>query len=143
METCYSFCMLRNSFVALVLLVGACSNKTDTARTSGVAPAAAATPAKAAKDPATARKLIAAGAVVIDVRSAEEYRREHLAQAPNIPVDEFASRISEVDKMVSGDKAKPVVVYCASGHRATSAKAALEAAGYSNVVNGAGYDDLR
>ena len=137
--------MLKKALVSLVIFAGACSNNSDTSATSsaGIAPAAAATPAKAAKDPATARKLIATGAVVLDVRSVEEYNREHLPQAPNIPVADFARRIGEVDKLVGGDKSKPVVVYCASGHRATTAKAQLEAAGYSNVVNGAGYDDLR
>jgi phage shock protein E len=134
--------MLRTALVVVVIFASACSKQAD-APATGTGPVAAATPTKSAKDPATARKLIAAGAVVIDVRSVEEYSKEHLAQAPNIPVTEFASRIGEVDKMVGGDKSKPVVVYCGSGHRAATAKAQLEAAGYSNVVNGAGYDDLR
>ena len=40
------------------------------------------------------------------------------------------------------DKARPVVVYCASGARSAKATAELGAAGYSNVVNGGGLDDL-
>jgi phage shock protein E len=48
----------------------------------------------------------------------------------------------EVEKLVAGDKARPIVVYCASGSRSAKAKAALEAAGYSTVVNGGGHDDL-
>ena len=136
--------MLKTALVGFVIFACACSKQGEAPATgSGLVAAAPATPAKSAKDPATARKLIAAGAVVIDVRSVEEYSKEHLAQAPNIPVTVFASRIGEVDKMVGGDKSKPVVVYCGSGHRAATAKAQLEAAGYSNVVNGAGYDDLR
>lgn len=137
--------MLKTALVGFVIFACACSKQGDAPATGSgpVAAALPATPSKSAKDPAVARKLIAAGAVVIDVRSVEEYSKEHLAQAPNIPVTEFAGRISEVDKMVGGDKSKPVVVYCGSGHRAATAKAQLEAAGYSNVVNGAGYDDLR
>ena len=139
--------MVRIVLVGLIFFAVACSKPAE-APTAGAAPQAAPTPAtatgvKPAKDPATARQLIAAGAAVIDVRTVEEYSKNHLVQAPNIPVAEFASRIGEVDKMVGGDKRKPVVVYCASGHRAATAKAQLEAAGYSNVVNGAGYDDLR
>ncbi len=133
---------LKTALVGLVLFAAACSKDADAPR-AGVAGAAAATPVKLAKDPATARKLIAAGAVVIDVRSVGEYSREHLSQAPNIPVADFSSRIGEVLAMVGGDKSKPVVVYCGSGHRAATAKAQLEAAGYTNVVNGVGYDDLR
>ena len=60
-----------------------------------------------------------------------------------IPVTVTFSLLGDLVKLVGGDKSNPVVVYCAPGHRATTAKAQLEAAGYSNVVNGAGYDDLR
>jgi phage shock protein E len=35
-----------------------------------------------------------------------------------------------------------VVVYCAAGRRAAKAKQQLDAAGYTNVVNGGGFDDL-
>ena len=133
-------------FACAVGLLGCSKGEAPPAGSSTVAtgaPAAAEAPAKKKKDPEAARKLIAEGAVVIDVRSAEEYSKEHLQQAPNIPVDEFAGRIGEVDKMVSGDKTKPVVVYCAAGSRAARAKQSLEAAGYTNVVNGGGYDDVR
>jgi phage shock protein E len=49
----------------------------------------------------------------------------------------------EVEQLAEGDKTKPIVVYCASGGRAAKAKTQLDAAGYSNVVNGGGVDDLR
>ena len=39
-------------------------------------------------------------------------------------------------------KDKPVVVYCKSGGRAGKAKQALEAAGFTRVVNGGGYRKL-
>lgn len=132
-------------FACAVGLLGCSKGEAPPAGSSTVATGAPApeAPAKKKKDPEAARKLIAEGAVVIDVRSAEEYSKEHLQQAPNIPVDEFAGRIGEVDKMVSGDKTKPVVVYCAAGSRAARAKQSLEAAGYTNVVNGGGYDDVR
>jgi phage shock protein E len=95
------------------------------------------------KDPAAARKLIATGATVLDVRTPEEFADGHLPSATNLPVADVAQRIAEVDKLVGGDKAKPVVVYCAKGGRAEQAKQALEAAGYTNVVNGGGFADLR
>lgn len=95
------------------------------------------------KDPATARKLVADGAVVIDVRTPEEFAESHLPSAVNIPVDDFAARIAEVDKLVAGDKSKAVVIYCSAGSRSRKAKQQLDAAGYSHVVNGGGLDDLR
>jgi phage shock protein E len=98
---------------------------------------------KSTKDPEAARKLIAAGAVVLDVRTADEYAEAHLPNAVNLPVQELSSRLGDVDGLVAGDKARSIVVYCAAGARATEAKAQLEAAGYSHVVNGGGLDDLR
>jgi phage shock protein E len=95
------------------------------------------------KDPAAARQLIAAGAAVIDVRTAEEFADGRLDRATNIPVQELATRMAEVDALVGNDKSRPVVLYCQSGRRATTAKQQLEAAGYTNVVNGGGLDDVQ
>jgi phage shock protein E len=96
-----------------------------------------------AKDPAAARSLIAAGAAVIDVRTADEYNDDHLAKAVNIPIEELPGRLAEVGALVQGNKTRPVVVYCASGSRAAKAKHLLDEAGYAQVVNGGGVDDLR
>ena len=93
------------------------------------------------KDPAQAKQLIAQGATVLDVRSPDEYAGGHLPQATNVPIQSFD--VAAVDKLVGGDKSKPIVTYCAKGGRAQKAKDALEAAGYTHVVNGGGYDDLR
>jgi len=106
-------------------------------------PPPGATATAPSKDPGAARKLIAGGAVVLDVRTPDEYAEAHLPRAINIPVQELPARIGEVDKLVSGDRARPIVVYCAAGGRAARAKAQLDAAGYARVVNGGGLDDLR
>ena len=94
-------------------------------------------------DPALAKQRIADGAVVLDVRSPEEFAEGHLANATNVPVDDVHARLAEIDKLAGGDKKKPIVTYCAAGKRAGRAKQTLEAAGYTNVTNGGGYDDLR
>jgi phage shock protein E len=99
--------------------------------------------ARPGKDPATARAMIASGAVVIDVRTADEFADRHLAMAVNLPVDELPGRLAEVDRLAGGDRTRPIVVYCASAKRAARAKAQLEAAGYTRVVNGGSLDDLR
>jgi phage shock protein E len=128
-------------FVLALLLVAACS-KSEPAKSEP--PAAAPTPTAApTKDPAKAREMIANGAVVIDVRTPEEFTGDHLAQATNIPVQEFSSRLGDVEKLVGGDKSKPIVLHCAAGGRAGKAKKQLEEAGYTNVVNGGGLDDLK
>ena len=98
---------------------------------------------KQPKDPDAAKKLIASGAAVLDVRTADEFASGHIAGAVNIPVAELGQRMGEVAALVKTDKAAPLVVYCASGRRSTQAQQELSAAGYSHVVNGGGFDDLR
>ena len=128
--------MTRSLFLAGLALAG-CS-KSEPAKTTKHDPTA-----EIQKDPETARKLIASGATVLDVRTPEEFSSGHVASATNMPVDDIAQHTADVDKLVGGDKTKPVVVYCAKGGRAQKAKQTLEAAGYTNVVNGGGYADLR
>lgn len=98
--------------------------------------------AKVENGPAAARALIASGATVIDVRTADEFAEGHVATAVNLSVEDLPTHLAEVNKLVAGDRSRPVVVYCASGGRAATAKRDLEAAGYSHVVNGGGYDSL-
>ena len=125
----------------LLLVVGGCSkSEKPAAKDTPAAPAAAA--AKAV-DPEAAKKMISSGAVVIDVRTTDEFAEGHLPQAVNIPIEDWGTRFAEVEKLAGNDKAKPIVVHCASGQRAGKAKTQLGAAGYSNVVNGGGLDDLQ
>jgi rhodanese-related sulfurtransferase len=126
--------------VAVAFVIAACSKSSEPRPSDVTAPTQASTPSK---DPAKARALIGAGAVVIDVRTPEEFAEDHLPQATNIPIDDFAQRITEVATLTGGDKSKPVVVHCAKGSRARKAKEQLESAGYTQVVNGGGLDDVR
>jgi phage shock protein E len=80
--------------------------------------------------PTKAHTLVADGAHLIDVRSPEEFASGHVDGARNIPHGEIAERAAEV-----GAKDEPVVVYCRSGVRSARAKAALEAAGFTQVHN--------
>ncbi|MEO6771823.1 MAG: rhodanese-like domain-containing protein [Kofleriaceae bacterium] len=102
-----------------------------------------ATKAAPAKDPVAARALIAQGAVVIDVRTADEFAGGHVPNATNLAVEHFGDHLAEVDKLVAGDKSRAIVVYCSAGSRAAQAKKILDDAGYQHVVNGGGYHDLR
>ena len=76
-----------------------------------------------------AKRLVAEGATLVDVRSASEFAGGHLDGARNIPVHEIAARARELPK------GKPVVVYCASGMRSAMAASTLRRAGFATVVN--------
>ena len=101
-----------------------------------VLPAAVSYAAPAAKV-AGAQPAKAKG-VWIDVRSEEEFKSGHLQGAVNIPHDQIVERI----KSVSLDKNAPVNLYCRSGRRAEAALTELKKAGYTNVTNHGGYEDL-
>ena len=134
--------------VLLLIAIAACSKsspKTDNAPAAGSAAATGSAPAGHVagpmhKDTEQAKQLIAQGATVLDVRTPEEFNSGHLPQATNLPIQSFD--VAAVDKLVGGDKSKPIVTYCSKGGRAQKAKDQLEAAGYTHVVNGGGYDDL-
>jgi len=66
---------------------------------------------------------------VIDVRSPGEYRRGHLEQASNIPIDELRARLHEVPAD------RPVVLHCAAGYRSYLAQRILMNRGYTNIRN--------
>lgn len=67
-------------------------------------------------NPGEASRLIQEGAVVIDIRGADEYAREHIQVAKNIPLDELSP-----DKLAFVNHQK-VIFHCRSGMR-TSANA--------------------
>jgi rhodanese-related sulfurtransferase len=67
--------------------------------------------------------------VVIDVRTAEEYAAGHIPGAINIPYDQVAERISEVEAPHG------VALYCRVGPRARKGEAALLSAGYTSVLH--------
>lgn len=77
------------------------------------------------------------GAVVIDVRTPEEYQSGHLAGTTNIPLAEIEGRIASV----APDKSKPVLVHCQSGGRSSKAEALLKKQGYTDAHNLGGYKD--
>lgn len=91
------------------------------------------------QDPATAFAKIAKGAKVIDVRTAEEFAAGHLTDATNIPYEQIVPALQQLGLA----KDQPLLLYCRSGHRAGIAKAALEKAGYSDVYNAGGLQQLQ
>jgi len=93
-------------------------------------------------DPAVAAKawpLIEKGALLIDVRTPEEFADGHIDGAINIPYEETDALAAAI----GADKQRPVVVYCRSGHRAGLAKTELEKEGFGNIFNASGYEALK
>ena len=70
-----------------------------------------------------------AAPVVIDVRTPEEYASGHIPGAVNVPFDQVAQRISEIDA------SHGVALYCMVGPRARKGESALLAAGYEKVFH--------
>lgn len=83
------------------------------------------------------QEKIKSGALIVDVRSPEEFEEEHYPNALNIPVEETQRRMNEY-----GDKTKPIIVYCASGARSAYAARFLKANGYTDVINAGGLYDM-
>ena len=78
------------------------------------------------------------GAVLLDVRTLEEYSDGHIDGSVNIPLD----RISSVENIVK-DKSTPLYVYCLSGGRSGQAVSYLKQMGYTNVKNIGGISSYR
>lgn len=90
------------------------------------------------KEDADYKELIKLGAVILDVRSKEEYESGHVKGALNIPLDTLSSNFKRI-----GDKDTYIITCCMSGGRSSMAKSILHRAGYDNVHNGGGWHSLQ
>jgi len=86
-------------------------------------------------DAPAARKLVAAGVQVVDVRTRAEFDAGHVPGAVNIPFDEIAQRTAEV-----GPPSTPVLLYCKSGRRSGIAGETLRKAGFTKIYDLQSYD---
>lgn len=121
------YCLaLQLSFVVVVVALAAC---TDTAVTENTYETVE----------EQAWREIRSGALLVDVRTPDEYADGHLEGAINIPHDKVAAYWAEFGE----DKSRPIVLYCRSGTRAEIAKKVLEGHGFEDVLNAGSYEDLR
>ncbi len=83
-----------------------------------------------------ASQYLKSGAMVIDVRSNNEFDSGHIIQAFNMPLD----RIDVLAPSTLKDKNKVLLLHCATGVRSNLAKRKLVDLGYKNVFNLGSYD---
>ncbi|SFD13363.1 rhodanese-like domain-containing protein [Algibacter pectinivorans] len=77
------------------------------------------------------------GAVVIDVRTVNEYSKGAIPGSKNIPLQTINAKIAEIKKLN-----KPVITCCVSGMRSGSAASILNSNGIE-AINGGGWTSLR
>ena len=70
------------------------------------------------------------GAVLLDVRTPQEYQEGHIPDSKNVPLQE----LNRAGEMVPG-KDTPLFVYCHSGARSRQAVGELQRMGYLHVKN--------
>ncbi len=82
------------------------------------------------------KQIMSNGAVILDVRTKQEFAGGSIPGSINIPLGELEGRVDEVKK-----HNKEVITCCASGVRSASALTILKR---NNIVchNGGGYKDL-
>jgi len=76
------------------------------------------------------------GAMLIDVRSVNEFDSGHILQAYNMPLD----RVDVLVPSAVKDKNKVLLLHCSTGVRSGLAKKKLEEMGYKNVFNLGSYE---
>ena len=77
------------------------------------------------------KQLQKEGAMIVDVRSPQEFREGHIDGAISIPEYDIKK---EVEKRII-NKNKDIVVYCSSGGRSKKAQKQLKKLGYGQVYN--------
>ena len=83
-------------------------------------------------DPAEADRLVAAGAVMVDVREDDEWEAGHAPVAVHVPVGQVVDRMDELPAD------RTIVCMCRMGGRSGSVAAHLAGAGYDvrNIAGG-------
>jgi len=67
------------------------------------------------------KSLLAAGALIVDVRTPEEFKSGHVQGSINIPLDQITSKLSMLK-----NKNVPIIAVCRSGARSGSAVGLLK-----------------
>ena len=115
-------------FLATFLLVASCGSNGNTA---GAQVAGPQIKSKVSVDDFEKKKSTISNVQLIDVRTPEEFADGHLENALNIDIngDSFDADVAKMDKT------RPVLVYCRSGGRSSSAAEKLKDKGFKEVYD--------
>ena len=75
-------------------------------------------------------------AIVVDVRSPEEFQGGHCPESINMPLNTLQARYLELDKK------RPIIVCCASGGRSSMAMNFLKENGFTEVINAGAWTNV-
>ena len=75
--------------------------------------------------------------IILDVRTAEEFKEKRIPGAINIPNETIGTE--EIPELP--DKEQLILVYCRSGNRSKQASEKLAALGYTNIIEFGGIND--
>ncbi|WP_246625441.1 rhodanese-like domain-containing protein [Edaphocola aurantiacus] len=81
-------------------------------------------------------QLIERGAVILDVRTPQEYATGHIEGSVNISLGTIRERYTELDT------AKTYITVCSHGLRSVKVQQLLEERGFKHVYNGGAWADL-
>lgn len=82
-------------------------------------------------------EMVKGGALILDVRTREEFNSGHIKGAVNVPLNELPREIAKLKKE------RTIITCCASGMRSASAKRMLRSRGFGHVFNGGGWISLQ
>jgi rhodanese-related sulfurtransferase len=83
------------------------------------------------------RSALENGAVVIDVRTPNEFDQGKVPDSINIPVDRINANVERIRAMK-----RPVILVCSSGNRSGTALRVLKERGVKDVYNGGSWEHL-
>ncbi|GBU08488.1 sulfurtransferase [Bacteroidales bacterium] len=90
----------------------------------------------AIEDKADFKGLLQNGAVLVDVRTEEEYKQGHSKNSLNIPLDTLSGNLSKLKKD------EVIICVCQSGVRSKNAATILRSNGFNEVYNGGSWSNF-
>jgi phage shock protein E len=95
--------------------------------------------ARAELSEAEARQHLKRGALVVDVRTVQEFQTKRLTNVVNLPLDQVKEKFSTVVT----NQSDVVLLHCRTGRRSGIAETELRALGYTNVFNIGSFERAR
>ena len=121
--------------LAALALLSACNEESAASEPRPTAPQEAISSQRMAENmsPSDVGELLMLerNAVLLDVRTAEEFSQGHIEHATNIDfkADDFAEKVAELPRD------RDYILYCRSGRRSAAAQETMEKLGFEDVAN--------